>query len=90
MLRRAEDLGLTPRSRSHKPSRHRGISDDQRSEVKEAFELFDSEGSGTIDYHELKVAMRAMGFGVRKEEQVFCRAVLDCRAHTEQAASTPA
>lgn len=37
-------------------------------EVKEAFELFDTDKDGRIDYHELKVAMRALGFDVRKEE----------------------
>jgi len=29
--------------------------------VKEAFELFDTDKVGSIDYHELKVAMRALG-----------------------------
>lgn len=31
------------------------LTDDQKQEIKEAFELFDTEKSGTIDYHELKV-----------------------------------
>ena len=30
-------------------------------EIREAFDLFDTEKSGTIDYHELKVVMRALG-----------------------------
>ena len=29
--------------------------------MKEAFELFDTDKTGSIDYHELKVAMRALG-----------------------------
>ena len=35
-------------------------------ELQEAFNLFDSDSSGTIDYRELKVAMRALGFAVKK------------------------
>ena len=33
-----------------------------------AFDLFDTDGSGTIDAKELKVAMRALGFEPKKEE----------------------
>lgn len=34
----------------------------------EAFNLFDTDHSGTIDERELKVAMRALGFGVSSED----------------------
>lgn len=44
------------------------LTDDQKQEIKEAFELFDTEKTGKLDYHELKVAMRALGFQVKKEE----------------------
>ncbi|CAD6584455.1 MAG: Calcium-binding component of the spindle pole body (SPB) half-bridge, partial [Tremellales sp. Tagirdzhanova-0007] len=44
------------------------LSDDQRQEIKEAFELFDTDKDGAIDYHELKVAMRALGFEMKKAE----------------------
>ena len=30
--------------------------------------MFDTDKTGTIDYHELKVAMRALGFDVKKQE----------------------
>ena len=40
------------------------LTEDQRLEIKEAFEIFDSDKSGSIDKHELRVAMRAMGFDV--------------------------
>ena len=40
----------------------------QREEVTEAFRLFDSEKSGLLDYHELKVALRALGCDVKKAE----------------------
>ncbi len=44
------------------------ISDEQKQEIKEAFELFDTDKDGCIDYHELKVAMRALGFDLKKAE----------------------
>ncbi|KAK2462853.1 hypothetical protein APHAL10511_005051 [Amanita phalloides] len=44
------------------------ITDDQKQEIKEAFELFDTDKDGCIDYHELKVAMRALGFDLKKAE----------------------
>ena len=44
------------------------LSEEQRQEIKEAFDLFDSEGTGAIDAKELKVAMRALGFEPKKEE----------------------
>ena len=44
------------------------LSEDQRQEIREAFELFDTDKDGAIDYHELKVAMRALGFDLKKHE----------------------
>ncbi|KAI9633270.1 putative CDC31-spindle pole body component, centrin [Dioszegia hungarica] len=46
------------------------LSEDQKQEIKEAFELFDTDKDGCIDYHELKVAMRALGFDMKKAEVV--------------------
>ena len=36
--------------------------------MKEAFDLFDTNGSGIIELNELKVALRALGFEPQKEE----------------------
>lgn len=44
------------------------VTDEQKQEIKEAFELFDTDKDGCIDYHELKVAMRALGFDLKKAE----------------------
>lgn len=44
------------------------LTEEQKQEIREAFELFDTDGSGTIDAKELKVAMRALGFEPKKEE----------------------
>ena len=37
-------------------------------EIREAFNLFDTDSSGSIDAKELKAAMRALGFQVKKAE----------------------
>ena len=44
------------------------LSESQKEEIKEAFDLFDTSGSGTIEAKELKVALRALGFEPTKEE----------------------
>ena len=44
------------------------LTDEQNQEIKEAFELFDTDKDGCVDYHELKVAMRALGFDLKKAE----------------------
>jgi centrin-3 len=44
------------------------LTDDQKAEIREAFDLFDSDKDNALDYHELKVAMRALGFDAKKAE----------------------
>jgi centrin-1 len=44
------------------------FSEEQIEEIREAFNLFDTDGSGSIDYKELKAAMRALGFETSKGE----------------------
>ena len=44
------------------------LTEEQKQEIKEAFDLFDSESTGRIDAKELKVAMRALGFEPKKGE----------------------
>ncbi|ONH96511.1 hypothetical protein PRUPE_7G133900 [Prunus persica] len=56
-------------SRKEKPrGRHHGLPTQKKQEIKEAFELFDTDGSGTIDAKELNVAMRALGFEMTEEQ----------------------
>merc|ERR1712072_1489137 len=45
-----------------------GPTQDQVEEIKEAFDLFDTDGSGSIDVNELKVAMKALGMDAKSEE----------------------
>ena len=43
------------------------LTDEQEQEIKEAFELFDTDKDGCVDYHALKVAMRTLGFDLNAE-----------------------
>jgi centrin-3 len=72
--------GLTPSRTKTTATSHRsrrglsagpetaGITDEQLDEVNQAFELFDTDKDGLIDYHEFKVAMRALGFILPRTE----------------------
>eukprot|EP00953_Heterococcus_sp_UTEX-ZZ885_P031931 16706-Heterococcus_DN1.PRE.1 len=48
----------------------REVTDAQRRELKEAFQLFDADRTGALDLHELKVLIRALGFAIKKGEVV--------------------
>merc|ERR1711981_1065661 len=52
----------------HAMPKPKEMSADQKKEVKEAFDLFDTDGSGAIDAKELKVAMQALGFEPTNQE----------------------
>ena len=56
------------RGAAGKSKKKPGLSEEQIEEIREAFNLFDTDHSGSIDYRELKAAMRALGFEVKKEE----------------------
>merc|ERR1712139_609129 len=45
-----------------------GLTEDQVAEIKEEFDIFDTDGSGSIDTNELKVAMKALGMDAKSEE----------------------
>merc|ERR1711965_121904 len=61
-------MGTSNNMSRRAPAKPKGLTDDQIQEIREAFDLFDTDGSGTIDAKELKVAMRALGFEPKKEE----------------------
>ncbi|MCJ1226671.1 Calcium-binding component of the spindle pole body (SPB) half-bridge [Toensbergia leucococca] len=44
------------------------LTQEQQEEIREAFQLFDLDKDQKIDYHELKVAMKALGFELPKSE----------------------
>jgi len=66
-----------------------GIPDWQMQELREAFDLFDTDGSGTIDTKELQVALRALGFDSKKEKVRKMIADIDLDASGERAVSPP-
>ena len=41
---------------------HPGLSTEEVDEIKQAFDLFDTNGTGKIDPKELKAAMQSLGF----------------------------
>merc|ERR1712199_88871 len=44
------------------------LTPEQKGELREAFDLFDTDGSGAVDATELHTAMKALGFEPKKEE----------------------
>jgi Ca2+-binding EF-hand superfamily protein len=44
-----------------------GVSEEDIEEIREAFNLFDTDGSGTIDPKELKAAMQSLGFEAKNQ-----------------------
>jgi len=50
------------------PAGGKKLTDEQVSQIAQAFQLFDTDGSGTIETQELKIAMRALGFEPKQEE----------------------
>ena len=50
--------------RGGKATKKVGLTDEEMEEVREAFQLFDTEQKGSIDVKELKAAFRALGFQV--------------------------
>ncbi|NXI64637.1 CETN1 protein, partial [Anseranas semipalmata] len=68
-----------PESPKKKPAPVFPLSDEQRQQLREAFDLFDPDGSGQMDVKDLKargwenagrslITMRALGYELRKEE----------------------
>lgn len=64
----AYNMSKPPKPGKAKSHFRQELTEVQKSEIKEAFDLFDTEGSGTIDAKELKVALRALGFEPQKDE----------------------
>merc|ERR1712170_151133 len=44
-----------------------GLTEDEVEEIKEAFDLFDTDGSGSIDPKELRAAMQSLGFEAKNQ-----------------------
>lgn len=61
-------------SQTHGPSQDSNplnrLTEEQREEINEAFTLFDLDRDRHLDYHELRVAFRALGFTLSKQELI--------------------
>jgi len=57
----ARKPGAKPGTASRRVERP-GLTEDEVEEIREAFNLFDTDGSGTIDPKELRAAMQSLGF----------------------------
>merc|ERR1712014_506132 len=62
------NANMSRRGAAGKKKAKGGLTEEQIEEIREAFNLFDADASGAIDVRELKAAMRALGFEVKKEE----------------------
>lgn len=72
---------VVSRAPLEKPMRE--VSAEEREEIEQAFQLFDSNKDGYIDYHEIKVAMRALGFELGKEEVLDAMAAHNVQPHDQ-------
>merc|ERR1739842_237725 len=68
---------LRPSNAHNKQNQHQQLNENQKRELKEAFELFDTDNSGSIDMKELRAAMKALGYDAQKEELKKIRFELD-------------
>ncbi|KAL2075326.1 hypothetical protein VTL71DRAFT_269 [Oculimacula yallundae] len=65
------DTGRAERERAQRENKEPEVppvTDEQREEIIEAFSLFDLDKDHRIDYHEFKVALKALGFDLPKSE----------------------
>ena len=58
MANRRPNTSPKKKQEIHRP----GLTEDEVEEIREAFNLFDTEGTGAIDPRELKAAMQSLGF----------------------------
>ncbi len=58
MSRRVQKTTVTTTTKVEKS----GLSNDEVDEIRQAFDLFDTNGTGKIDPKELKAAMQSLGF----------------------------
>jgi len=61
---------MKPRGSAYSSASQAQLTPDQRQEIAEAFQLFDLDKDKRLSYHETKVALRALGFDLKKAEVV--------------------
>ena len=60
--------GPAPARKKARSQFRQELTDDQKADIKEAFELFDTNANGYITLQDLRVALRALGFEPAKQE----------------------
>ncbi|KAJ5221617.1 Cell division control protein Cdc31 [Penicillium citrinum] len=69
-----QSVGPATAAQSHGPAQDANplnrLTEEQREEINEAFTLFDLDRDRHLDYHELRVAFRALGFTLSKQELI--------------------
>mmetsp|Transcript_26340 Transcript_26340/g.78485 ORF Transcript_26340/g.78485 Transcript_26340/m.78485 type:complete len:168 (-) Transcript_26340:16-519(-) len=69
---------MAPKVRTKVRAKHRTeLKDEQKAEIKEAFDLFDTDQSGEIDLKELKAAMQSLGYESKNDTIFTMLAELD-------------
>jgi Ca2+-binding EF-hand superfamily protein len=68
MANRPKSGRTAPPTHRRPKARREELAPEQINDIKQAFDLFDQGGTGTIESKELKVALRALGFDPKKEE----------------------
>jgi hypothetical protein len=63
-----DPVGISSNQESNQTNEEHTLTEEQEKEIRDAFALFDSDGSGAIDANELKIAMDALGFDIYEEE----------------------
>merc|ERR1712137_1456720 len=61
-------MGAPKKAVAAAPAGGKKLTDEQVQQIAQAFQLFDTWGSGTIETQELKIAMRALGFEPKQEQ----------------------
>ncbi|GAB5035215.1 caltractin [Nannochloropsis oceanica] len=67
-FRQGAGMGSPLSRRPKAGGKGKGLDEEELEEIREAFNLFDTDGKMTIDVRELKAAFRALGFQVKKAE----------------------
>ena len=62
------ELGRSRKGGASAKSKKFELTEEQKQEIREAFDLFDSDRSGYVDAEEIKVAMRALGVEPKDSE----------------------
>ncbi|KAI8871748.1 EF-hand [Ramicandelaber brevisporus] len=66
----------------HNVRQPRVLTEEEKNEIGEAFELFDTDHDGILHYYEFRVALRALGFDTSKQDALKTLQKYDYNRHT--------